>query len=804
MSEVLAVYLEEALGHQSVLGDAKSSDEARLEAARAIQQAALLVGDGRAARAAGQLALLLADPVAGDGDTVAELEQRIAEALHDTATRGRASDADPPVSLSLDEDEMTALRAVFRDEASSVLEEAASQLGDSNSDPAIGLETIMRAAHSIKGSAATVALPQLAEVAHQFEDRLELARAHERDRGPWIDAVIECIDSLRAVVFASEDDSGVPFARMDSALLELDAVLVPGAKKPPAPRRKRASTMSAAEVDSVVLRIDGARVDALLEELGSLVLDQSRLERRVALLGHLAREISDVRTSFRDQLAPNANREALVLEQRLASATAELQSTVSGLAGDAEALARAGDHLRRGLTELRMQSASSLFERLAPHIRSAARDAGKRVQIIVDGGDTRFDKAVAEAIADPLTHLLRNAVAHGIEAPAVRAAAGKCLDGMVSLRAQQQADNFILEVADDGAGIDPEDIRQRLVESGRWSASRARLASNDEVLSAIFDAGVTSRRVADALAGRGVGLDAVRATVARLGGEIEVRSVPGAGTTFRLRLPLTTAVAQTTTLLLGDHQLAVPSAQIEKALTVTSDEVLANATANGMPLISGHELLGIPASGQSFECAVVTYAERRVGLVCDSVGDSAETVVKGLGPPLSQLPVCAGATISGAGRVTFIIDPVALVRQVYSDDELPAAANETSTTTVAAPARVLVTDDSRTTRQAIASQLGRAGYIVDVAEDGEKAWTLLRTLSYDALVTDIEMPGISGLDLAKRARDDDALADLTIVVVTSRPRPEYRERAESIGVTAVLQKPVADSALVAALRTIRD
>ncbi|MBT8495484.1 MAG: Hpt domain-containing protein, partial [Deltaproteobacteria bacterium] len=571
MTELRELFLSEALRHQAVLADDRSDFAAKLDAARGIQQAATFAGETRSAEVADKLARLYADPASGDESTIRELMEELARALvegglhtSDDATRIerrpaalediQTIDTSPPdTDLGLTDDELSALQSVFRDEASSHLEGAARVLGDSSTSAQDRLDALMRAAHSIKGSAATVGLDALAGAAHQFEDCLE---SPELAQGldTRLDALLQCIDALREVAFAGAGNLGAALARFDDVLAEIGGEQ-PAARRPA--RRKRTTTSVPSDAGPPVLRIDAAHVDTLLEDLGALVLDQGRLERRTMLLGRLARELSGLRLELTNALS-GAHGE---LERQLATSTAELQTAVASLAGDAEAMARAGDRLRRGLTELRMQSADSLFERLAPQIRSAAREAGKRVHVRFDGGDARFDKAVAETIADPLIHLVRNAVAHGIEDPEAREILGKPRDGLIRLSARQRADTFVLDVSDDGAGIDPQELRERLVDSEQWSASKARLASDEEVLAAIFDAGTTSRDQADELAGRGIGLDAVRATVVRLGGEVEVSSTPGLGTTFRLRLPLTTAVTNATTLIVGHQRLAIPSGQ---------------------------------------------------------------------------------------------------------------------------------------------------------------------------------------------------------------------------------------------------
>lgn len=556
------------------------------------------------------------------------------------------------------------------------------------------------------------------------------------------------------------------------------------------------------------LRVEAQRIDELMSSAGELLFDRTRIERRVQALRTLARDVARSRQEMRDQtsrLPVGPGRDALLaIEDELAHQTTALSQASAALLDEVEALRRTIGELQRGLTRVRMQTARTLFLHLARAARTVSRAVGARVELRTSGEDTEFDKSVAEQIVDPLIQLLRNAIVHGIEPPGERVLRGKPASGLVTLRARQDGPLLVIELSDDGRGIDPRALRDRFVVTGRWTAARAQLASDDDVLHALFDPGVSSRDDADELAGRGIGLDLVRETIARLGGEVGLSSTPGRGTTFTLRLPLSTAVTQATLFKVGGQVYALPHVHVLETIQV-DNAVPVEIRREEVPVLRLEELLVTgdarperATTGGKRAGIVVAYAGRTLVCTVDKVVGPREIVVKPLGPLLSPLALYAGATISASGKVQLILDTAQLVRRAYPGVHLtePDAG-------VAALAglsgRALVVDDSRAIREAMTSMLAREGWIVDVAEDGARAWQMASQLRYDLVITDLEMPGLSGFELIGRLRAEARLAQIPVIVITSRASPENRRRARDLGVRALVGKPITRRKLLEAL-----
>ncbi|MGE5184950.1 MAG: response regulator, partial [Acidobacteriota bacterium] len=560
-----------------------------------------------------------------------------------------------------------------------------------------------------------------------------------------------------------------------------------------------ASDAVASPEPKAYVRVEPERIDALMSSAGELLFDRTRIERRVQLLRTLARDLARTRQNLRDSLSnmsPNA-RGAADAETELASQAALLSQTTAALLDEIEALRRTIGELQRGLTRIRMETARNLMSHAARTLRALRRATGARVELRTLGEDTEFDKAVAEQLVDPITQLLRNAVAHGIEAPMERVARGKPEIAVVALRARQDGNLLVLEVSDDGRGIDTNALRDRLVATGRWTAARAQLATDADVLDAL-GTGVSVRGDADELAGRGIGLDVVRQTIARLGGEVKVLSTPGRGTTFSLRLPLSTSLAQAMLFKVGGQVYAIPAVHVVDTTLVEPGATATLVRHESLPVLRLETLLGHGPGAERRPGIVVSFAGKHLVCTVDKIVGPREIIIKPLGPLLAPLTLYAAATISGSGKVQLILDPAQLVRRVYPDAPGEIAGDAASAPMVLA-GRALVVDDSRAIREAMTSMLGREGWIVDVAEDGARALQMTRQLRYDLVVTDLEMPELGGFDLIAHLRKDERFKTTPIVIITSRANPEHRRRARDLGVRALVAKPITRRKLLEAL-----
>lgn len=753
--------------------------------------------------------------------------------------------------VDFDPEELALLRQLFRDEAHDALEQvtARAQTAGRGEPVAEAVHEMMRVTHTLKGSAGTVGLTDVVELAHRLEGALAAVRSGQR---PWsaqfADAVIEIADGVRAYVDAFGDPprAAAVAARVHDLLAAwsesrrhptpapLDdseerpsqsrSILLPGTLPPPLAADLTSDGVVLDEVDGAastslpaldastgydartLLRVEPERVDELMSAAGELLFDRNRIERRVQLLRTLTRELGRARQALRDDTGGvrGAVTESLraaiedrlrAVETQIAALTTQLAQTTAALLDETEAMRRNLGELQRGLTRVRMQTARALFAQLARALRAAARTAGAKVELRTRGEDTEFDKAVAERVTDPLIQILRNAVVHGIEPPAERVLRGKAATGTIRVHARQEGNLVVVEVADDGRGVDVKKLRERFVESGRWSRARAELASDDDVLHALFDPGVSSRDEADEMSGRGIGLDLVRETIARLGGEVRMTSTPGRGTTFTLRLPVSTAVSQAMLFKVHGQVYALPNTQVVDTTFVDADTTTWPPGPGGAPVVRLEQLLAIPSATLPEPpplrrpAVVLAYADQRLVCTVDKLVGPREIVVKQLGPLLAPLPLFAGATISGSGKVQLILDPAALVRAAYPDRALvPSPTAEPTPEALAG--RALVVDDSRAIREALTSMLAREGWIVDVAEDGSRALALVDQLPYDLVVTDLEMPRMGGFELIDRLRADPRTRATPVVIVSSRVTPETRRRARDLAVKGLIAKPL--------------
>jgi chemotaxis protein histidine kinase CheA len=758
----------------------------------------------------------------------------------------------PGGELDFDPEELAMLRQLFRAEAQDGLEAVTSRvLASGPARPsAEALTEMMRVTHSLKGAAGTVGLPAMVELAHRLEGVLA---ALGRDPTLWQpgtgDRLVEITDALRG--YLDEEAGGGAGAAAGRIRALIDRIAQPDRGGDPVPQPRlllRAASEPGGDdgghdggddgghdgghdapdgapdgghrtpapepiVDlptegtlvlepKAWLRVEPRRIDELMSSAGELLFDRTRIERRVQLLRTLARDLTRTRQTLHDALGGPTGvpaRSTLVaVENDLAGQAAVLSQTTAHLLDEIEALRRTIGELQRGLVRIRMESARRLMTHAARTLRALRRATGIRVELRALGEETEFDKAVAEQLLDPVTQLLRNAVAHGVEPPEERAARGKPTIAVITIRARQDGNLLVLEVSDDGRGIDTAAVRDRLVATGQWSAPRAQLASDREILDALLDTGVSIRGDADELAGRGIGLGLVRETVARLGGEVTLSSLPGRGTTFGLRLPLSTALAQAMLFKVGGQVYAIPHVHVADTTTVEWSAATAVVRHEEVPVLRLEQLLGHGGPSERRPGLVVSFAGKTLVCTVDRIVGSREVIIKPLGPLLAPLTLYAGATISGSGKIQLILDPAQLVRRAYPGAPAAEITDPDSAPLVLA-GRALVVDDSRAIREAMTTMLGREGWIVDVAEDGAHALELTRQSRYDLVVTDLEMPELGGFELISRLRGDARFESTPIVVITSRASPEHRRRARDLGVRALVAKPITRRKLLEAL-----
>jgi two-component system chemotaxis sensor kinase CheA len=442
-----------------------------------------------------------------------------------------------------------------------------------------------------------------------------------------------------------------------------------------------------------------------------------------------------------------------------------------------------------------MTSVLSTFPRL---VRDVARSLGKEVTLEIDGGDIEVDRSVLENIKDPITHILRNAVDHGIEAPDERSRRGKPPRAHIRIHARQKGDAIELELSDDGAGIDIRRIKVIAAKKGIVPEDVAEAMSDRDAMGLIFRSGFSTSPMITDVSGRGVGLDVVRDSVERINGLIEVTSEAGVGTTFVITVPLSIATTQCLFVRAGEGMFAIPVTNVVRIMRVQQEDV---GRADGrdalivdnrpIPLVHLADVLGVERA-ESEETGghalIVGSAEKSTAFIVEGFDGAQEVVIKGLPEPFQRVRFAAGATITGTGEVVMILNVGDLTRAARASGTQRAGRREPKARVEQKRPVVLIADDSIVTRTLEKNILEAAGYEVRIASDGLEAWNLLETAGIDILVSDIEMPHIDGYALTEKVRADERFATLPVVLVTSLDSRQHRERGIAVGADAHIVK----------------
>ena len=703
------------------------------------------------------------------------------------------------------------------------------------------LRRLFRTAHTVKSAARAAGVPTIEAAAHQLEDLLAAAR----DEACPVDeallgVIFEAADALEAVRAPLAEGRPLDSAPLSGLLSRLEA-LSRGAPLPPARRASKPATpapsapaplatpsvvvgaapcpicgaghaaggtcppvdreaMRAPHLDAGMVRLPSAKLDTLLDATGELHVAVGGLAQRVHELDAL-RE----RLTHRRGAPPLPAMGALGFASVRAAgeadldAAAEIERVASRLAAHQHDLERLMEPLLEAVRRARMlpfAEACQGFDRL---VRDLARQAGKQVQLRIEGGGVELDRAVLEELKDPLRHLVRNAVDHGVETPDERLRLGKPAVGTVGVEASVQGARVVITVSDDGRGIDRSAVRAEAVRRGLPEP-----VDDAGVSALLFRAGFSTARVVSEVSGRGVGLDVVRARVDAVQGEVVVASEPGRGARFTLQVPLTLSTLRAVLFRAGRGTFALPSSSIGGLVRLAPEDVLAVEGREAMawrerhvPLVRLASCLGLPADGpvdpSGLPVIVVTVAERSIAFVVDELQAEREVTIRPLGPRLRHLPALAGASLLPDGGVALILGAAALHRAALEVG--PAAhAVAPSTDEGSRRPRVLLVEDSLTTRSLETMILEAAGYDVTPAIDGRDALDRIGALDVDVVVSDVQMPRLDGFTLVRALRALPRYTGLPIVLVTGMASDEDRRRGLEAGANAYLVKSAFDQA----------
>lgn len=735
---------------------------------------------------------------------------------------------------------------------------------------------LLRALHTLKGSARLAGAMRLGEMAHRMEtdvEQIDKETAVTGDIEPLLtklDALQESFDNLRnvgaqplsePVVVPQVSDAAPPAAAQ--AVADASAKL-PAAVVQQGPVAK-ALTLQLAPVRTAAhqtVRVRAQLLDRLVNQAGEVMIARSRLDARMGQMRSSLTDLTDNLERLRLQLRDIEVQAETQMQSRLAlskdtaagfdplefdrftrvqeltrmmaesvndvaTVQRNLQRAMEGAEDDLVSQGRQARELQRDLLRTRMVEFDSISERLYALVRQSSKETGKQIKLDIAGGAIEMDRGVLDRMAPAFEHLLRNCVGHGIELPETRVAAGKPPNGTITITLRQEGNDVSVEFLDDGAGLNVARIRDKAIERGLITSDTP--VSDVEAAQLIFMPGFSTANEVTGLSGRGIGMDVVRTEVNALGGRIETSTTVGQGSSFRLILPLTTAVTQVVMLRAGDLSIGVPASLVEVVRRTTAQQL--EQSYSTLEFEDGNEKLPFFWAGALLQSSPVSTeagakirpvvilrsAARRIAMHVDEVLGNQEVVVKNLGPQLSRLPGMAGMSVLASGAVVLIYNPVALAT-VYGEKvndaaraALAAAAQPAEQGTVDAAAvppttaamrqttqvpLVLVVDDSITVRRVTQRLLQREGYRVSLAADGLQALERLQQERPTVVLSDIEMPRMDGFDLARNIRGDDRLKHLPIIMITSRIAEKHREHAMELGVNHYLGKPYSDEELL--------
>ena len=740
--------------------------------------------------------------------------------------------------LRLQDDLDEQLLPIFLEEAVDLIREIGVELRNWHDNPQ-DMETagaMARLLHTLKGSARMAGAMGMGELVHSMETRLENAL------------------SAQAITPQFLEEFDISFDRANFLLEGLhkraagvaeEAVEAPAA---PAPGAAPDEHIPAEEIEAeaavrAMLRVRADLVDRLVNEAGEMSIARSRIEGEMRGLRGSLLDLTENVIRLRGQLREIEIQAESQMQSRMAQAhevhtefdplefdrftrfqeiTRMMAESVNDVTTVQHALLRNLDHadaaivsqarqnreLSQALMGVRMIPFNSVADRLYRVVRLTAKELGKKANLDIRGGQVELDRSVLEKMTGPIEHLLRNAITHGLEEGPQRQAAGKPEIGEISLTLSQEGNEVVIDMVDDGAGLNFERIRNKAIEQGLLAPDQP--PDEAALTDFIFHAGFSTAREVTEIAGRGVGMDVVKSETAQLGGRIETGSTPGKGTRFRIYLPLTLAVTQALLVRVGGRTYAIPSVMVEQVMEL-KEEAVERIRADGSAEWLGNRypyhylprLLGdantLPEAQRRYSVLLLRAGAQRVSVQVDALRGNQEVVIKNIGPQLARVIGIAGATVLGDGDVVLILNPIALasreIRALSVEAEAPAAPVAEATAAPRLPT-VMIVDDSLTVRKIAGRLLSREGYHVLTAKDGVDALEQLLDVVPDVMLVDIEMPRMDGFDLTRNVRADARLKDIPIIMITSRTADKHRNYAREIGVNHYLGKPYQEEELL--------
>ncbi|MFH1563243.1 MAG: hybrid sensor histidine kinase/response regulator [Nitrospirota bacterium] len=684
---------------------------------------------------------------------------------------------------------------------------------EENSENDALLNEVFREAHTLKGSAKMVGLNHINRIAHQMEDLLGRVKERQLKLTPQInDLLFECIDSIRILMDAEISKKEV---NIDVDLLCEDlkkacaGELVREKKRVDKKIRLVEGTPQEVRYEKIgfeeTIRVEIGKLDRLLNLSGEMIINRGRLNSLFTQLKDIS-QLSREQTGYLEQLKERANGFKSDVE-KISLFQQEVKTGIDRLLTRYdEGLNELGsftNELEDIVIKMRMLPVATIFDLFPRVIRDMAKEYDKEINLEIKGEKTGLDKKILEEIKDPLMHLVRNCVDHGIETPEERALLGKSRTGKICFEARQEGANILIEISDDGRGIDANKIKRVALKKKLITTEQAEKLSEENTIYLIFTPGFSTRENVTDISGRGVGLDVVKENIERLKGSIIIQTQPGKGTKFTLRMPLTLSITLALLIKSCGQIFAIPTSEIEKIVKISNPEIkligdkeVVKVDGKTIPFVKLNRILGLkePSSPQEMFMIIIYLAGERIGFIVDEIISEQEIVIKSLGEYVKKPQNISGATIWGDGEIVLIVDIFDLMKSAKKSYFEPKNLNveEKEEGEKTSFASILVVDDSLTTRELEKNILESVGYDVHLAIDGKHALEKLKQKRFDLVVTDITMPNMNGFELTSSIKKDAQYKDIPVIMVTSEEKEEDKKRGVEVGAEAYILKSAFD------------
>ncbi len=725
------------------------------------------------------------------------------------------------------------------------------------------LEELLREAHSLKGDSRMLGVNTVEKLIHQIEHLLGGIQRQEVTLTPELsDRFYQGLDAVRKLVneavtgnpsgvdsfhtlallmgaappptpspqptpepaapeadYPEADYPEADYPETDYPETDYEVAVTPPSPLPPSPLPPPQPTTTTTVIPTATngkagtepyrietIRVATRHLDDLITQTGELTVTKIRI-------AHVASELESVLNTWGEwktrHTGQNQSEQEQTLIERLDTLLQQLKLSSQENSTRLEMIA---GNLEDRIRTLRLLPLSNIFSLFPRMVRDLAKQQGKNIELILEGSETTADKRILEEMKDPLMHIIRNAIDHGIESPGDRLAAGKPPTATIRLKGHQTTSNVMIEVSDDGRGLDLEKIKRKAIERSLHSANELAAMTPAQIYNLIFTPGFSTQTLITEVSGRGVGLDVVQTNVEHLKGSIQVQSTPGQGTTFRIQLGTTLATANVLLVDVGGLTQAIPVEYVETSLLIDPNDVFTvegreTIAIQGQAISVAHlaqlldiETLSTEANGnRSLPCILLRMGDERFGLFVDQVIDTQDVVLKPQSKLLKRVRNIAGATILGTGEVCMILNPMDLLKSIQrgrtSFLPRPNLSNAAAKTTTKR-ATVLLAEDSITIRTQEKRILEGAGYTVITAVDGLDGFNKLKAGQFDAVISDVQMPNLDGLAMTRRIREYPEYNELPIILVTSLSSEDDRRRGAEAGANAYITKGTFDQSVL--------